>query len=415
MGVFNYKDERIKISLFLALIFVATGFFMSKMIEVNLNKANISYIKQNTKVVGYLYSKNEKLAEQIIPIMTGKEEGNYALGKEVMQGYSYTNNLNYKENPIFENIKNYTGIIILPFIFILISICGVIYILTPLYKDIKYLTKRAEEIVENKFYKENKRIATIKEGSLDKLFHKFNMMEERIKNSISLLYEEKINLKDIINDISHQLKTPITAISMYIDILQEYKTMEEEEVNIFIQSSKEQIERMEWLVLTLLKYARLESNVVKYNKEILDLTNTIKEVIEPLKIKAKEEEIEIIFNEEKQIIYKYDKNWLGEAISNIVKNAIEHTERDGKIKIKVEETEISIIVAIEDTGCGIEKEELKNIFKRFYKGEKSTNPTSIGIGLNLSRSIVRNHNGDIIVESEVGKGTIFYIKFLKTI
>ncbi|MGL5245610.1 MAG: sensor histidine kinase, partial [Sarcina sp.] len=275
------------------------------------------------------------------------------------------------------------------------------------------LNIRAENIVENKFYP-NKNTFNYK-GCLEKFIVKFDLMEDRIKNSIFLLKDEKINLKNIINDISHQLKTPLMALSMYNDILKDHKEMNEEEIDDFINLNKEQLERMDWLVKTLLKYARLESNAVEYRKEIFSLKNTIEESINPLKIKAEEKNQTLTFICEKDIEYYHDRKWVSEAISNIIKNAIEHTNYNGKVEVSLYETPLSITIAIKDNGEGIEKSELKKIFKRFYKGESSVNPTSIGIGLCLSKSIVQAHNGDITVESKLGKGSVFYIIFLKTV
>ncbi|NFN29918.1 HAMP domain-containing histidine kinase, partial [Clostridium botulinum] len=295
----------------------------------------------------------------------------------------------------------------------LILIIGSFIIMNPLYNEIKYLTHRAESIVENKIIHNDKQYSY--RGSLDKFILKFNLMEDRIKNSIGLLQEEKINLKNIINDISHQLKTPLTALSMYNDIISDHREMNNEDLDNFINLSKDQLERMEWLVKTLLKYARLESNVVEYNKEMFSIKNTIEESINPLKVKAKNKNQSLILKCEKDIEYYHDRKWVSEAISNIVKNAIEHTENNGKIEINLYETPITITISIKDNGEGIEKEELKKIFNRFYKGETSINPTSIGIGLCLSKSIIKAHDGDITVESYLGKGSIFYITFLKTV
>ncbi|MGL5084741.1 MAG: sensor histidine kinase, partial [Clostridium sp.] len=244
---------------------------------------------------------------------------------------------------------------------------------------------------------------------------KFNKMENRIENSIGLLQDEKINLKNIINDISHQLKTPLMALSMYNEILSDHRNMESEDVDNFISLSKEQLDRMGWLVKTLLKYARLESNVVQYNKEYFSLNNTIEESMNPLQIKANEKNQKLIFNYKEEIEYYHDRKWVAESISNIIKNAIEHTDNNGKIEVSLEQTPISITIAIKDNGEGIEKSEIKKIFNRFHKGESSINPTSIGIGLCLSKSIIQSHNGDITVESKLGVGSIFYITFLKTI
>lgn len=191
--------------------------------------------------------------------------------------------------------------------------------------------------------------------------------------------------------------------------------MSVEDKNMFIEFTSKQLDRMEWLITTLLKYARIESNVVKYNKDTIPLKETIVNAIGPLMLKAEEKSQKIILNCHSQGYYLHDKKWMEEAISNIIKNAIEHTENNGIIDIKLEETPLSIGISIKDNGEGIRKDEIRKIFNRFYKGENSLNPTSIGIGLSLSRKIIEAHNGTITVESQLNKGTTFYITFLKGI
>lgn len=414
MSTLLEKDERLKVGIFIIVLFIIQGFILHSITANMLLKVNDRYIKQNIEIVGEIYSKDVNLAEEIIPIITGKEEGKYNIGKDIMDKYSYDESLNINLNPLFEgvessfNVKFYVCIGVA----LLILLIGVAIIMNPVYKEIQTLTVRAENIVENKFLKSNEKYDY--KGSLDKFIGKFNMMEDRIENNIELLSNEKINLKNIINDISHQLKTPLMALSMYNEILVDHSNMDKEEIDNFNNLSKEQLERMEWLVKTLLKYARLESNVVEYHKEYFSLNNTILESINPLFIKAEEKNQTLDFIESKEIEYFHDRKWLSEAISNIVKNAIEHTPVNGKIEINIEETPISITIAIKDTGEGIEKDEIKKIFNRFYKGENSINPISIGIGLCISKSIVNSHNGDISVESIKDVGSSFYITFIKT-
>ena len=208
---------------------------------------------------------------------------------------------------------------------------------------------------------------------------------------------------------------PTENIELYNDILKNHESMSVEDKNMFIEFTSKQLDRMEWLITTLLKYARIESNVVKYNKDTIPLKETIVNAIGPLRLKAEEKSQKIILNCHSQGYYLHDKKWMEEAISNIIKNAIEHTENNGIIDIKLEETPLSIGISIKDNGEGIKKDELRKIFNRFYKGENSLNPTSIGIGLSLSRKIIEAHNGTITVESQLNKGTTFYITFLKGI
>ncbi len=409
-----HKDERKKVIYFVIGILLLQLLAFGAIFWGFLNKVNENIIEQNYAIIGTISKEDKNLAQSIIPIITNKKVANIELGKDILTNYSYNNKLDYFENPLIPKVG--IGFIFEILLLIMATIgCviyGFLYIIDPLYKEIKYLTFRSENIVDNKIIEKDRDYKY--KGSLDKFSLKFALMEERIYNNINLLYEEKINLKNIINDISHQLKTPLMALSMYNDILKDYKNMENDDIDNFLDLCNEQLDRMNWLVKTLLKYARLESNVVEYKKENYILNYTIEESISPLLVKAKEKNQSINFIYDKEVTYYHDRKWVSEAISNIIKNAVEHTKENGKIVVKLEETPITIRISIKDNGEGIEKSQLKKIFERFHKGENSLNPTSIGIGLCLSKSIVKAHNGDITVESEVGKGSTFYITFIKT-
>ncbi|WP_195986549.1 HAMP domain-containing sensor histidine kinase [Clostridium sp. D53t1_180928_C8] len=418
MIAFQNKDERLKIITYVFIALLIQGIVFYIIFYSSIKSINSRIINQNFSILSFVNNKDSNLARDIVPIITGKiisDSNSISNGEEILSKYSYDDSLNYKNNPLIgTSINRYMSLIGgVCIITLLIISGGIIWLINPLYKEIKYLTYRAETILENKNIEDEMNFKY--RGSLDKFILKFSMMEERIHNSMSLLNEEKINLKNIINDISHQLKTPLMALSMYNEILTDHRNMEYEDIDNFIDSSNEQLDRMEWLVKTLLKYARLESNVVEYHKESFSLNNTIEESISPLKVKASEKKQELSFKYDKQINFYHDRKWIAEALSNIIKNAIEHTDVNGKIEVGVEETPITIRVYVKDNGEGIDKDEIKKIFNRFYKGENSINPTSIGIGLCLSKAIVKAHNGDITVESEVGKGSIFYITFIKSI
>lgn len=410
-----HKDERKKIITFVIGILSIQLIVFSLIFLGFLNEVNKNLIKQNHSIIGNIAKYDLKLAKELVPIITNKDTSEAKFGNEILKGYSYNDSLEYFNNPLIPSVGYGFLFILLMFIVIigLILVFGFLHIIDPLYKEIKYLTYRSENIVDNKIIDKERDFKY--RGSLDKFSLKFSLMEDRIHNSINLLHEEKINLKNIINDISHQLKTPLMALGMYNEILKDYKNMDDEDIENFIDLSKEQLDRMQWLVKTLLKYARLESNVVEYHKDDYLLSNTIEESINPLLVKVKEKNQTISFDYDKEITFYHDRKWISEAISNIIKNAIENTPVNGKIKIILEETPITIRISIKDNGEGIEKSQIKKIFKRFHKGENSLNPTSIGIGLSLSQMIVKSHNGDITVDSEVGVGSTFYITFLKTV
>lgn len=410
------KNKEVKLiiitSLITFLVFLTAFIFITYNWFNDINK---KYIDQNTALVGVIIENNPEIEEEIVPIITkGNINEYYELGNNILDKYYYNENLNPIKNPIlkdsYSNLK--LTIILLWILFFIVAMILILKIISPIFNNIKKLGERADEMVEGNF---NSTELKFEEGDFYVFYNKFIHMGERLENALKDLKDEKINLKDIINDISHQLKTPLSALIAYNDILKNHENMDIETKSKFIEMTSEQLDRMDWLITTLLKYARIESNAVSYNKEMIPISESIRYAIEPLKVSAnnKKQRIELDFNSEGY--YFHDKKWIAESLSNIIKNAIEHTDINGKIKITLEETPMSISITISDNGEGIEKSELKNIFKRFYKGKNSINPKSIGIGLSLSKKIIEAHGGSITAESELGKGTIFNIILLKVI
>ena len=410
------KNKEVKLiiitSLITFLVFLTAFIFITYNWFNDINK---KYIDQNTALVGVIIENNPEIEEEIVPIITkGNINEYYELGNNILDKYYYNENLNPIKNPIlkdsYSNLK--LTIILLWILFFIVVMILILKIISPIFNNIKKLGERADEMVEGNF---NSTELKFEEGDFYVFYNKFIHMGERLENALKDLKDEKINLKDIINDISHQLKTPLSALIAYNDILKNHENMDIETKSKFIEMTSEQLDRMDWLITTLLKYARIESNAVSYNKEMIPISESIRYAIEPLKVSAnnKKQSIELDFNSEGY--YFHDKKWIAESLSNIIKNAIEHTDINGKIKITLEETPMSISITISDNGEGIEKSELKNIFKRFYKGKNSINPKSIGIGLSLSKKIIEAHGGSITAESNLGKGTSFNIIFLKVI
>lgn len=414
MRLFKNKEVKLIVvtSFITFLVFLVVFIFVTYNWFNDINK---KYINQNTALVDAILENNPELEEEIVPIITkGNINKYYSSENNILDKYYYNENLSSIKNPILkDSYSNFKlTIISLWGVFFLVVIVLIVMIISPIFNNIKKLGERTDEMVEGNF---NSNELKFEEGDFYVFYNKFTHMGERLENALKDLQDEKVNLKDIINDISHQLKTPLSALIAYNDILKNHENMDVEAKSMFIEMTSEQLDRMDWLITTLLKYARIESNAVSYNKEMIPLSESIKYAIAPLKVSAndKKQKIELDFNSEGY--YFHDKKWIAESLSNIIKNAIEHTDINGKIKISLEETPMSISITITDNGEGIEKTEIKNIFKRFYKGKNSINPKSIGIGLSLSKKIIEAHGGSITAESNLGKGTSFNIIFLKVI
>ena len=215
-----------------------------------------------------------------------------------------------------------------------------------------------------------------------------------------------------IEDISHQIKTPLTSISIMLDSIIENKEMDEETRKNFLNEIRRQLDWINWLVISLLKLSKLDSNTVEFNTKEFYVEKLIKQLLQNLSIPLDIKEQEVIVEGQKDTKLIADFNWQLEAMSNILKNCIEHTDERKRIYISYSENNFYTSIIIKDEGKGIAKEELKHIFERFYKG-KSSSENSIGIGLALSKTIIEKDNGYIICSSTLGKGTMFEIRYMK--
>lgn len=305
----------------------------------------------------------------------------------------------------FNLIANILLIILFSFLWLII----VLIYLKRRDKKIKQITKYINEI-KNKKYELN-----IDENSEDELS---NLKNELYKITIMLKEESEIskkdkeNLKISVEDISHQLKTPLTSITIMLDNLKENPNMDENTKQKFIFETSKQIDWINWLVISMLKLSKLDANVVQFYDEKINLNKFITEIVKNLEISIEIKNQNIIINGDNEAAFVGDYKWQQEAVTNIIKNCIEHNKENGTINIKYEENNLFTKISIKDEGIGIEKEDLKHIFERFYKGKNSTE-NSVGIGLSLSKNIIEKNNGIILCKSEIGKGTEFIIKYMK--
>ena len=276
-------------------------------------------------------------------------------------------------------------------------------------KKLQEITKYIEEI-NNKNYKLDIEDNTEDELSIlkNEIYKTTVMLKEVAENSV----KDKVNLKDSLSDISHQLKTPLTSMSIMVDNIMDNPEMDSKTRSEFIKDIRREIININFLVNSLLKLSKLDSNSVYFiNKEVY-VEEIILESIKNVSVLCDLKNIDILVDGNKQIKINCDLKWQVEAITNILKNCVEHSKDNSKIEIFYEENNVYTKIEIKDYGVGIDKEDLIHIFERFYKGKNSSNE-SVGIGLALSKSIIENNNGYIGVESEIRKGSLFIIKYFK--
>lgn len=255
------------------------------------------------------------------------------------------------------------------------------------------------------------RIECDEEGELYRLFHEVNTLVAILNAHAEKEGESKRFLKDTISNISHQLKTPLAALNIYNGLLQD-EPEDMETVKELTVLSEQELDRIEVLVQNLLKITKLDADAITLEKAPENVADMIKDVELHFAYRAKQEEKEILLSGDEGISLFCDRDWLMEAIGNIVKNALDHTKGGDFVSVEWKQYASVIQIKIKDNGSGIHPEDLHHIFKRFYRSRFSKDKQGIGLGLPLTKMIVEAHNGMIEVNSELGVGTTFILNFL---
>ena len=257
----------------------------------------------------------------------------------------------------------------------------------------------------------NARIECDYEGELYRLFHSVNSLAAVLNAHADNELREKEFLKNTISDISHQLKTPLAALNIYNGLLQD-EDIEVSSVKEFADLSEQELDRIETLVQSLLKITRLDAGAIALEKNTENVADMMRDIELHFAYRARQEKKEIILSGSDHLSLFCDRDWLNEAIDNIVKNAFDHTESGATIRVAWKELPSGVQIVITDNGCGIHPEDIHHIFKRFYRSRFSKDKQGIGLGLPLAKAIVEAHNGTIEVDSELGIGTTFTMNFL---
>lgn len=363
------------------------------------NKINKDYsetlINNDANLIGNFLIINPDLEQKLLSVVNSTQ--NYELGQKFLEE---NNLLDYRE-------KNYSVNFIAIFLSVLtvFSILIVInyYFIRKLYKKIKEIDYDVDKILQGN-YEIN--ILDYNEGSLSSLKNNIYKMTVKLRESNELILKEKNNLEELLEDISHQIKTPLTSMYMINDILQ--KETNSKVRQEFLDKNEKQINRIEWLVTSLLKMSRLDNGSVKLKKEMTNVDTMLTKAITPILPLIESKNIKVK-HEKQNLKIKIDPDWTSEALLNIIKNACEHTK--DSVTITTSSNPLYTAIEVKDNGEGIDKKDLSHLFERFYRGNH--NKESIGIGLSMSKKIIELQNGTIEVKSHVGKGSTFIVKFFK--
>ncbi len=396
--------QYLKLFFIYLLILVVSFTFVACYSRYQTKKLTISINNWVGNVVTHLESKYPNISmEEIISLLNAEDSSNELL-KELGINSDNVAILGLKSANYQFLLLGISSILF----FSIFVIIGIIYYQRKKNKTIKEITNFVKAINQNDY---SLQIEKNGEGELYILKSELYKIMVKLKEENFHILKEKEALKNSVEDISHQLKTPLTSIRILLDSL-ENERMDPQLKKEFLRDIDKQTENMQSLIITLLKLARFDVGVVKMKKEPINLNDLLENVKDNLAILLDLKNQEIVINGKKDIFLIGDYFWLLEAFTNIAKNGLEHSDENTKLLIKYDSNPLMTKIVIQDGGAGISLEDQKHIFERFYKS-KNANHNGFGIGLSLAKTIIEQNNGYIKCRSEVGKGTTFEIKILK--
>ena len=388
------------------LLFISTCFF----IGLTRYEYHVYTLNFNRKIDNIIIKVREKYPnvtkDEIMDIVNDSLDDNSNLESLFEEYGIYID----KDSILIENDIKYHRYLIINTLFFIAIMIILIYLFLRYDRnkdrEIASITKYIENI-NRKNYTLN--IDEISEDELSILKNEIYKTTILLKESAENSIKDKKELKKSLEDISHQLKTPLTSILVMLDNIIDDANMDNNVKEEFIKDIKREVGSINFLVQSILKLSKFDVNTVSYIKEETSINNIIKEAVKNVSVLSDLKNIDININGDINIKIRCDFNWQVEAITNIIKNSLEHSKDNDKIDISYDENNVYSSIVIKDYGNGIDSQDLPHIFERFYKGKKASND-SIGIGLALSKKIIEKDNGTINVESNEN-GTKFIIKY----
>lgn len=399
------KDEGAKkifiiVVIILAAIVLVTA-YVSKIIVTNYEE--IIY-ENDANIVSVLKDYPEAEISAIRAI-NEKTEVDTQAGKETLRKYGINNST---IKTLSSEFYNNTIMLVLPALlgFFIISAILIVFI-EKQFKRINEITNYSQHVLQKDYSLD---IRENVEGDISNLKNEIYKLTVMLREQAEQQQKDKERLSTALSDISHQLKTPMTSLYVMTDLIKK-DDLPYEKKQEFMDTIHNQLDRINWLVSSLLTLSKLDARTIKMKMKKHEIKELVKAALEPVAIPAELKNISINI-EAKKACFHGDFYWSREALVNILKNCIEHTAENGEINILFEENRLYSELKIKDNGEGISKEDLKHIFKRFYKG-KNASEGSAGIGLAMARSILREQDGDITCKSKKNIGTEFILKWPK--
>lgn len=400
-------SNKIELKKYLKITFICIFIFCILSSVFCLTEYRIYTVNYNNKIYSVITVLKEKYPdiseEEIIQILNSKSSSkdkfleNYGIELE-------------KDSIVIEN-QNMVFLFIAVNIFLTLSLSGIL-----VFFYLKYNRKKDKDIEEIESY-----IEQINRGNYQLIIDnntedELSILKNEVYKTMIMLKEsaensskDKENIKDSLSDISHQLKTPLTSVIIALDNLEDNPDLDIDTREKFIKSAKRDINNINFLIQSILKLSKFDTNTVEFIRKKVKINDLIMESIKNVENLCDLKNINIKTNSIINSEIYCDKHWQIEAVTNIIKNAVEHA--DNYVNVDVEDNNVYTKITIENDGEQISKEDLPNVFKRFYKGKNATKD-SIGIGLSLAKTIIESEKGYVNVESEKDL-TRFVIKYLK--
>lgn len=373
-----------------------------------------AFYEKELALVGVVKQVAPGEADRAARILLGEADGDAANdGRIVLSSYAAGKLSRVADRPGYR--ETFQAVVWAAFLIFAITASLFLFFSMRFYRKQERLLKRyiaaADRMLEGDT---NLRLPEGTDGATAALGQSLVRLGDRLRFTVDKLKKEKQFLSDMLSDISHQLKTPIAAIKVYAEACRDHPEISPAQQAESIRSICGQTERLEYLVHSLLRIARLEAGAVFYKANPKPVADTVRAACEGLRAQFEEKGIALSIKEEKaDILLRHDVAWTAEAFSNIIKNSCEHGRFGGFTEISISETPLTVSVRISDDGGGIPDTQLPRIFDRFFKGGNAVKSSNIGIGLSISKAVIEQQGGDITVTSRLGEGTQFMITFLK--
>jgi signal transduction histidine kinase len=394
------------------LVLVISIFCIFTMFQYN-NLKNI-YLEQNEinkRIIGTLVNKYPQEELAIIKSVYNKDDKYSDLGNKTLNKFGYNKDYKMYENVNFQQHLKYFLVNNLIIFVILISFVVTILsaFMRHIFNKLLKVNKNIESIIHNN-YKIDEDFKEV--GIFNIINSDLNKLSKSLNLKVNNLDKEKEEIKELVTDISHQLKTPLASLKLYNTLLLEEDMNEEDKIE-FLQTNEMSINKLHNLIDSLVNISRLETSMISIKKENKSIKNTISKAINSVKVKASQKNINLNLENFEDEYIPHDSKWTEECIFNILENGVKYSNENEDINIYIEKTINFLKINIKDNGIGIHKSEFNNIFKRFYRSEEVQAIEGSGVGLYLSRKILERQGGNIIVSSQKGQGSKFSLFLTK--